>query len=79
MDYLGNNTLSYVSTNIDCILFLFFTGMAYGFLSQLPPIYGLYTSFFPVLLYFFFGSSRHVSIGEYTYLLVYVAFFSETI
>ncbi|XP_078341333.1 prestin-like [Crassostrea virginica] len=40
-------------------------GMAYGLLTNLPPVYGLYTSFFPVILYFFFGSSKKISLGTY--------------
>lgn len=40
-------------------------GMAYGQLSTLPPVYGLYVSFFPVILYFFLGTSKHVSVGTF--------------
>jgi len=38
--------------------------MAYGFLANLDPVYGLYSSFFPVIIYFFFGTSRHISLGN---------------
>ncbi|KAK3602581.1 hypothetical protein CHS0354_020644 [Potamilus streckersoni] len=38
-------------------------GMAFGISSSLAPAYGLYTSFFPVILYMIFGTSPHTSFG----------------
>lgn len=38
-------------------------GMAYGLLAGLPPIYGLYASLVPLLLYTFFGTSKQLSVG----------------
>ena len=35
-------------------------------MAGLPPVYGLYSSFIPVILYSLFGTSRHISVGGYT-------------
>lgn len=39
--------------------------MAYGILAGVGAVNGLYVSFFPVLVYGFLGTSKHVSVGTF--------------
>lgn len=38
-------------------------GMSYATLADLPVEYGLYTSFMGVLIYWFFATSKDITIG----------------
>ena len=46
------------------MILLLLLGMAYAILANVPAIYGIYTSIFPVIVYCFFGPSKHISIGK---------------
>jgi len=38
-------------------------GIAYAMIAGLPPIYGLYTTMIPQIVYAFFGTSRQLAVG----------------
>nr|XP_019955396.1 PREDICTED: chloride anion exchanger [Paralichthys olivaceus] len=47
-------------------------GLAYCLLASLPPWYGLFSAFFPVIIYFFLGTSRHISVGPFPVLCLMI-------
>ena len=38
--------------------------LGYALLANLPAVHGLYMSFFPILVYFLLGTSKHLAIGN---------------
>ncbi len=48
-------------------------GMAYAMLAGLPPIYGLYASTIPLIIYAIFGTSRQLAVGPVAMVSLLVA------
>ncbi|XP_040885836.1 chloride anion exchanger-like [Toxotes jaculatrix] len=67
-EWLLGDVVSGISTGLVAIM----QGLAFSLLASLPPSYGLYTAFFPVLTYLFLGTSRHISVGSFPVLSLMV-------
>ncbi|XP_038594299.1 chloride anion exchanger-like [Micropterus salmoides] len=67
-EWLLGDVVSGISTGLVAIM----QGLAFSLLASLPPSYGLYTAFFPMLIYFFLGTSRHLSVGSFPVLSLMV-------
>ncbi|KAI4584853.1 hypothetical protein MJG53_006387 [Ovis ammon polii x Ovis aries] len=67
-EWLLSDIVSGVSTGLVAVL----QGLAFALLVTIPPGYGLYAAFFPVIIYFFLGTSRHISVGPFPVLSMMV-------
>ncbi|NWQ87267.1 S26A3 protein, partial [Burhinus bistriatus] len=67
-EWILNDIVSGINTGLVAVL----QGLAFALLVNIPPGYGLYAAFFPVLVYFIFGTSRHISVGPFPVLSLMV-------
>ncbi|GAB2222776.1 hypothetical protein Drorol1_Dr00016902 [Drosera rotundifolia] len=58
-EYLQNDVVAGLTVGVMLVP----QGMSYAKLAGLEPIYGLYSSFVPLFVYAFFGSSRQLAVG----------------
>ncbi|XP_010183859.1 PREDICTED: chloride anion exchanger [Mesitornis unicolor] len=67
-EWILSDIISGINTGLVSVL----QGLAFALLVNVPPSYGLYAVFFPCLVYFIFGTSRHISVGPFPVLSLMV-------
>ncbi|PIO22444.1 hypothetical protein AB205_0207760, partial [Aquarana catesbeiana] len=67
-EWIVSDIVSGISTGLVAVL----QGLAFALLVNVSPGYGLYAAFFPVIIYFFLGTSKHISVGPFPVLSLMV-------
>ncbi|XP_048410357.1 pendrin isoform X1 [Stegostoma tigrinum] len=60
-EWLPGDIISGLSTGLVATL----QGLAFALLAEVPVGFGLYSAFFPILPYFFLGTSKHLAVGPF--------------
>jgi len=72
-EYSKGNLHGDISAGLTVGVMLIPQGMAYALLAGLPPIYGLYASTIPLIIYAIFGTSRQLAVGPVAMVALLVA------
>lgn len=62
-DYESSQLVGDLKAGLTTGMMLIPQGMAYAVIAGMPPIYGLYAGVIPLLIYPWFGTSKHLSVG----------------
>jgi SulP family sulfate permease len=71
--YKKSNLSGDLSAGLTVGVMLVPQGMAYAMLAGLPPIYGLYASIVPLIIYALFGTSRQLAVGPVAMVALLIA------
>lgn len=62
---VGSDLIADILCGITVAIFQVPQSMGYCLIARVPPVHGLYTAFFPALIYTFLGTSKHSAVGAF--------------